>query len=65
VTKVVWFLDDCSNEEVFVLSSAPNAASAAGLPVLTNLTPAAIPAAALPPAFSKSSSHKLSLCCWN
>jgi len=57
VTKVVWFLDYCSDEKVLVLPGAADAAPAAGLPVLPNLTPPAIPTAALSPAFSKSSSH--------
>src|SRR5919198_5452586 len=63
VTKVVRLLDDCPYEEVLMLSGAADAAPAAGLPVLANLAPAAVPATALPSAFSKSSSHKLSLCC--
>jgi hypothetical protein len=58
VTKVVWLLDDCPYPEMLVLASAANAAPAAGLPVLTYLSPAAVPAAALPSAFSKSGSHK-------
>jgi hypothetical protein len=66
VTKVVRFFDYCSHKEVLVLSSTTNAAPAAGLPMLAYLTPAAVPAAALPSAFSKSSSHKPSLLyCWN
>jgi hypothetical protein len=64
VTKVVRLLDDCPYEKMFVLSSASYATSAAGLSVLANLAPPAIPAAALPPTFSKSSSHKSSPC-WN
>jgi hypothetical protein len=48
VTKVVWLLDDCPYPEMLVLASAANAAPAAGLPVLTYLSPAAVPAAALP-----------------
>jgi hypothetical protein len=48
-----------------MLSSTANAASAASLSVLTYLAPAAVPAAALSSAFSKSCSHKLSLLCWN
>jgi hypothetical protein len=58
MAKVVRLLDYCPYPKVLVLSSATNAASAASLPVLANLTPAAVPAAALPSAFSKSSSHK-------
>jgi hypothetical protein len=45
---------------MLVLSSSADAASASGLSVLTNLAPAAVPAAALSSGFSKSSSHKLS-----
>jgi hypothetical protein len=58
VTKVVRFLDYCPDEKVFVLSGAADAAPAAGLAMLPDLSPAAIPAAALPPRFSESSSHK-------
>src|SRR5215213_3185811 len=58
VTKVVRLLDNCSYPEVLMLSSTSNTTSAPRLPMLADLAPAAVPAATLPSAFSKSSSHK-------
>jgi hypothetical protein len=57
VTKVVWFFDYCPYEKVLVLAGPADASPASCLPVLADLAPAAIPAASLPPAFSKSGSH--------
>jgi hypothetical protein len=57
MTKVIRFFDHCPNKEVLVFASASDSSATSCLPVLANLSPAAVSASTLPSAFSKSSSH--------
>jgi hypothetical protein len=57
MSEVIRLFDDRPHEKVLVLSGTADASAAACLSVLANLAPAAVPRAALPSTFSKTSSH--------
>src|ERR671931_1956039 len=57
MTKMIWFLYRGSNPKVLMFTCSSNATPAACLPMLTDLTPAAVAASPLPSTLSKPSSH--------